>query len=283
MEETIRVTKMNGCGNDFVIIDKREYDKTNMSMADLAVKICDRHFGIGADGMIIPNLPRNRQTDIEWYFYNSDGSTAQMCGNGMRCFAKYVVDNGLVNKKQFSVMTGAGVIWPEVLDCNLVSVNMSKPIFEIAKIPFRGTDIFNFDIEVKGRTFKANAVSMGNPHCVIFTKEDVYEMAKLYGPDLECHPLFPEHTNVEFVNIKSREEIDFCVYERGCGITLACGTGACAAVVMGVLNNLTDCKVKVNLPGGVVTVDWTGYEYDKKSDIYLIGPANYNFYAEYVL
>lgn len=280
---TIKVTKMNGCGNDFVIIDKSEFDKTGLSMSDLAKKICDRNFGVGADGMIIPNLDSSAETDIAWYFYNSDGSTAQMCGNGMRCFAKYVTDKGIIDKKRFSVMTGAGVISPEILDNGLIKVNMSKPILKPAKIPFGGDNILNFDIVAKDKTFKANAVSMGNPHCVIFTDDDVYEMAKIYGPELEKHELFPEKTNVEFIKIKSRSEIDFCVYERGCGITLACGTGACASVVAGVLNNLTDCKVKVNLLGGAVTIDWSGYEANKNSDIYLIGPANYNFYAEYIL
>ncbi len=280
---TIKVTKMNGCGNDFVIIDKSEFDKTGLSMSDLAKKICDRNFGVGADGMIIPNLDSSAETDIAWYFYNSDGSTAQMCGNGMRCFAKYVTDKGIIDKKRFSVMTGAGVISPEILDNGLIKVNMSKPILKPAKIPFGGDNILNFDIVAKDKTFKANAVSMGNPHCVIFTDDDVYEMAKTYGPELEKHELFPEKTNVEFIKIKSRSEIDFCVYERGCGITLACGTGACASVVAGVLNNLTDCKVKVNLLGEAVTIDWSGYEANKNSDIYLIGPANYNFYAEYIL
>ena len=280
---TIKVTKMNGCGNDFVIIDKSEFDKTGLSMSDLAKKICDRNFGVGADGMIIPNLDSSAETDIAWYFYNSDGSTAQMCGNGMRCFAKYVTDKGIIDKKRFSVMTGAGVISPEILDNGLIKVNMSKPILKPAKIPFGGDNILNFDIVAKDKTFKANTVSMGNPHCVIFTDDDVYEMAKTYGPELEKHELFPEKTNVEFIKIKSRSEIDFCVYERGCGITLACGTGACASVVAGVLNNLTDCKVKVNLLVGAVTIDWSGYEANKNSDIYLIGPANYNFYAEYIL
>ena len=281
--DTIKVTKMNGCGNDFIIIDKDEIDKYNIPYDELARKICDRNFGVGADGMIIPYLPSPRTTDIEWIFYNSDGSTAQMCGNGMRCFAKYVVDRGLIDKKEFTVMTGAGVISPEVFDSGLVSVNMSKPILEPKLIPFTGEKILNFEIEVKGKVFKANAISMGNPHCVIFTDEDVYDMAKTYGPYIECHHIFPEKTNVEFVNILSRDEIDFCVYERGCGITLACGTGACASVVAGVLNNLTDCKVKVNLLGGVVTVDWSGYRADSNSDIYLIGPANYNFYGDYIL
>ncbi len=280
---TIKITKMNGCGNDFVIIDKSEFDKANLSMSDMAKKICDRNFGVGGDGMIIPDLTPNNKTDIAWFFYNSDGSTAQMCGNGMRCFAKYVTDKKLVNKNKFSVMTGAGIITPEILDNGLIKVNMSKPILEPEKIPFKGNNILNFDITVKDITLKANAISMGNPHCVIFTDNDVYEMAKTYGPELEKHSLFPEKTNVEFIRIKSRNEVDFCVYERGCGITLACGTGACASVVAGVLNNLTDCKVKVNLLGGAVTVDWTGYKTNKNSDIFLIGPANYNFYAEYVL
>lgn len=280
---TIKITKMNGCGNDFVIIDKSEFDKANLSMSDMAKKICDRNFGVGGDGMIIPDLTQNNKTDIAWFFYNSDGSTAQMCGNGMRCFAKYVTDKKLVNKNKFSVMTGAGIITPEILDNGLIKVNMSKPILEPEKIPFKGNNILNFDITVKDITLKANAISMGNPHCVIFTDNDVYEMAKTYGPELEKLYLFPEKTNVEFIRIKSRNEVDFCVYERGCGITLACGTGACASVVAGVLNNLTDCKVKVNLLGGAVTVDWTGYKTNKNSDIFLIGPANYNFYAEYVL
>lgn len=280
---TIKITKMNGCGNDFVIIDKSEFDKANLSMSDMAKKICNRNFGVGGDGMIIPDLTQNNKTDIAWFFYNSDGSTAQMCGNGMRCFAKYVTDKKLVNKNKFSVMTGAGIITPEILDNGLIKVNMSKPILEPEKIPFKGNNILNFDITVKDITLKANAISMGNPHCVIFTDNDVYEMAKTYGPELEKHYLFPEKTNVEFIRIKSRNEVDFCVYERGCGITLACGTGACASVVAGVLNNLTDCKVKVNLLGGAVTVDWTGYKTNKNSDIFLIGPANYNFYAEYVL
>ena len=282
---TIKLTKMQGCGNDFVIIDYSEYQKTAMPMDELAKKVCDRHFGVGADGMIIPNLNGaqaegdSQKTDIGWYFYNSDGSIAQMCGNGMRCFAKYVYDKGLVNKKEFSVMTGAGIIKPKILDDGNVRVDMGIPVLEDAKIPFKGER----KLKALDREFDITPVSMGNPHCVIIGEDDPMEMALKYGPIIEKHEYFPEKTNTEFVKIISGTEIDMRVYERGCGITLACGTGACAAVVMGVLNNLTDCKVKVNLPGGVVTVDWTGYEYDKNSDIYLIGPANYNFYAEYVL
>lgn len=278
----IKVTKMQGCGNDFVVIDYSEYEKSGLDMSELAKKACDRHFGLGADGMIIPKLD-SEDTDIAWYFYNSDGTTAQMCGNGMRCFAKYVYDKKLIDKKKFSVKTGAGIISPEILEDGNVKVNMSSPILEPKKIPFIGSKNLNQKIKVLDKEFIINAVSMGNPHCVIFTEGDVYEMAKTYGPELEKHEMYPEKTNVEFVKIKSRNEVDFCVYERGCGITLACGTGACASVVAGVLNNLTDCKVKVNLLGGAVTVDWSEHEQGLSENIYLIGPAEYSYFAEYLL
>lgn len=278
----IKVTKMQGCGNDFVVIDYSEYEKSGLDMSELAKKACDRHFGLGADGMIIPKLD-SEDTDIAWYFYNSDGTTAQMCGNGMRCFAKYVYDKKLIDKKKFSVKTGAGIISPEILEDGNVKVNMSSPILEPKKIPFIGSKNLNQKIKVLDKEFIINAVSMGNPHCVIFIEGDVYEMAKTYGPELEKHEMYPEKTNVEFVKIKSRNEVDFCVYERGCGITLACGTGACASVVAGVLNNLTDCKVKVNLLGGAVTVDWSEHADNKSENIYLIGPAEYSYFAEYLL
>ena len=165
----IKITKMQGCGNDFVIIDYAEYEKTGMKMDELAKKICDRNFGVGADGMIIPDLTLSGDgdevADIGWYFYNSDGSTAQMCGNGMRCFAKYVYDNKLVDKKMFSVKTLAGIIKPELLENGLVKVNMGKPILEDKKIPFWGER----KISVMDRNFDITPVSMGNPHCVIFT------------------------------------------------------------------------------------------------------------------
>ena len=275
---TINITKMQGCGNDFVILDYDEYEKSGLTMENLAKKLCDRHFGIGADGMIIPDISVDG-ADIGWYFYNSDGSTAQMCGNGMRCFAKYVYDKQLVNKKQFSVKTSAGTINPEILDSRLVKVNMGKPILENEKIPFKGER----KVHVKGREFEITPVSMGNPHCVIFTDEDPMHFAQTYGPDMEVHPYFPEKTNTEFVKILSKQEIKMCVYERGCGITLACGTGACASVVAGVLNNLTEQNVKVNLPGGAVNVEWCGNRENPDRDIYLTGPAQYSFTAEYML
>ena len=305
----IKLTKMQGCGNDFVIIDFEEYKKTNLDMSKLAKKICDRNFGVGADGMIIPmrekiaesdksgkwkveneklnnfqlstlnSQPSDILADISWYFYNSDGSTAQMCGNGMRCFAKYVYDNKILDKKSFSVKTGAGIIKPEILDNGNVKVNMGTPILEDERIPFKGER----KIKILDKEFNINPVSMGNPHCVIFTDSNPMEMAKKYGPYIEKHEYFPEKTNAEFVRIKSRTEVDLCVYERGCGITLACGTGACATVCACVLNNLTEQSVKVNLPGGTVYVEWQGSAGNPERNIFLTGPAEYSFFAEYLL
>ena len=281
--KTIKLTKMQGCGNDFVIIDYSEYEKTGLKMSELAKKVCDRNFGVGADGMIIPNLsPENKEADIAWYFYNSDGSTAQMCGNGMRCFAKYTYDNKLVDKKSFKVQTLAGIIKPELLENGLVKVNMGKPILEDKKIPF-WSENGEKKLVALDREFEITPVSMGNPHCVIITNDDPMELAQKYGPTIEKHEFFPEKTNTEFVKVKSNMEIDMRVYERGCGITLACGTGACASVVACVLNNLIENKVKVNLLGGPVFVEWQGSKDDTEKDIFLIGSANYSFFAEYML
>ena len=281
--KTIKLTKMQGCGNDFVIIDFQEYEKTGMEMSELAKKVCDRNFGVGADGMIIPKLnPENKEADISWYFYNSDGSTAQMCGNGMRCFTKYCIDNKLVDKKAFSVETLAGIIKPELLENGLIKVNMGKPVLEDKKIPFWNEN-GEHKLIAMDKEFDITPVSMGNPHCVIISDDDPLELAKTYGPVIEKHEFFPEKTNTEFVKVKSRMEIDMRVFERGCGITLACGTGACASVVACVLNNLTENKVKVNLLGGPVFVEWRGSADDTEKDIFLIGSANYSFFADYIL
>lgn len=284
---TIKITKMQGLGNDFVILDYQEYEKASMEMSELAKKLCDRNFGVGADGLIIPNLnPKDKNADIGWYFYNSDGTTAQMCGNGIRCFAKYAKDKQIVRSNKFSVSTLAGIIVPEILEDGMVKVNMSKPILDPKEIPFKGEASLNYDLSVGGETFKINAVSMGNPHCIIFINnngEDLLEKAKTYGPMIENHELFPEKTNVEFIRIKSRSEIDLRVYERGCGITMACGTGACASVVAGILNNLTESIVKVNLLGGPLIIEWQGSSGNIEQDVYMSGPAEYSFFAEYIL
>ncbi len=269
-------TKMQGLGNDFVILDWEEFQEINVPIAELAKKMCKRNFGVGADGLIVvvPNVPG---ADLGWIFYNSDGTPAQMCGNGMRCFAKYVLNKGYIDKHEFTVKTAAGIISPKVNDDGSVTVNMGKPVLEPAKIPFVAETNLNNEIEVWSKKFSLNAVSMGNPHCVIFTEGEISTLAKDYGPDIETHELFPEKTNVEFIKIKSRNEIDLAVWERGCGITLACGTGACASVVAGILNGLLDDKVKVNLPGGSLVIEWAGSKNNPDFPVFMTGAAEFSF------
>ena len=277
----IKITKMQGCGNDFVILDYEEFKKLGLEMSEAAKKLCDRNFGIGADGLIIPNT-NCAEADIGWFFYNSDGTTAQMCGNGMRCFAKYVYEKGLVNKKEFTVKTLAGIISPKILENGFVCVNMSKPILLSEKIPFIPNNNLNYKISVKNRIFEGNAISMGNPHFVIFIRddEDLLKLAKEYGPEIEVSAEFPEKTNVEFIKIKSHKKIELCVWERGCGITLACGTGACASTVAGILNGYIENSVEVQLLGGNVKVDWQGSTEAPDADVFLSGPAEFVFEAE---
>lgn len=277
----IKITKMQGCGNDFVILDYEEFKKLGLEMSEAAKKLCDRNFGIGADGLIIPNT-NCAEADIGWFFYNSDGTTAQMCGNGMRCFAKYVYEKGLVNKKEFAVKTLAGIISPKILENGFVCVNMSKPILLSEKIPFIPNNNLNYKISVKNRIFEGNAISMGNPHFVIFIRddEDLLKLAKEYGPEIEVSAEFPEKTNVEFIKIKSHKKIELCVWERGCGITLACGTGACASTVAGILNGYIENSVEVQLLGGNVKVDWQGSVEAPDADVFLSGPAEFVFEAE---
>ena len=279
---TIKITKMQGCGNDFVILDYDEFKKMSCEMSEVAKKLCDRNFGIGADGLIIPKT-QTEDTDIGWFFYNSDGTTAQMCGNGMRCFAKYVYDKGFVNGREFTVKTLAGVMTPQILEDGQVRVNMSNPILATEKIPFLPSNNLNYKISVKNRIFEGNAISMGNPHFVIFIKddEDLLSLAKEYGPEIELSAEFPEKTNVEFVKIKSQKKIEMCVWERGCGITLACGTGACASVVAGILNGHLENSVDVELLGGTVNVTWNGLPNKPEGDVFLTGPAEYVFEANY--
>ena len=282
----IKVTKMQGCGNDFVIADYDDYqlgvaEKRWENMSEAAKILCNRNFGIGADGFVIPNTNTD-EADIGWFFYNSDGTTAQMCGNGIRCFAKYVYDKGLVNKKEFSVKTLAGIIKPKLLDDGRVRVNMSMPILESEKIPFLPLNNLNYKISVKDKIFEGNAVSMGNPHFVIFadTDENLLDLAKEYGAEIEKSAEFPEKTNVEFAKVISEDKIELRVWERGCGITLACGTGACATTVAGILNGLVEHSVDVKLLGGTVHIDWPGNKYDTKHDVYMTGAASYVYTAE---
>lgn len=242
--------KWQGLGNDFIILENTDATR------ELAKAMCDRNFGVGADGIfsVVKPNPNTKleNVDIAWKFYNSDGSVAQMCGNGMRCFAKYVYDKGIITKEKFAVQTLAGVIIPEVLETGQVMVNMGIPVLDGEKIPCIAEDPKNISIE----GFSAFAVSMGNPHCVIFTNGDTARLALEVGPKIEVSPLFPEKTNVEFVKVISRNKIKVDVFERGCGITMACGTGACASTVAGIKKGLLDNDVEVILPGGNLKIQY---------------------------
>ena len=278
----IKFTKMNGLGNDFVILDYEEYKNTKFSPDNLAKKLCNRNFGIGADGLIIVN-PNSQNTDISWIFYNSDGSVAQMCGNGMRCFARYVYDKKFVDKKEFSVETKAGTIIPEIISENEIRVNMGRPILEPKEVPCKSENNLNIPYTLGDKKFLLNAVSMGNPHCIIFVENDSKKFALEYGSKIECDGLFPEKTNVEFVEILSKNEVNINVWERGCGITLACGTGACATTVAGILNGYLTNKVKANLPGGALTIEWNGSKSDTNHNVFMSGRADYSFTGEIII
>ncbi len=282
--ESIKFTKMQGIGNDFVVIEEKELQKIVSSRPELAEKLCDRRFGIGADGLIIV-LEKSSGTDFEWAFYNSDGSVAEMCGNGVRCFARYVFEKGLTNKKEFTVKTLAGVIGLKINDDKTVTVNMGKPVLEAAKIPvnFEKSPVLGQKIKVADREFIFNAVSMGNPHCVIFEQKNTEELALEYGKDIEFADIFPKKTNVEFVQILSCNEIKIDVWERGCGITKACGTGACASVVAAILNNLTNNEVIASLPGGQLKIRWDGSSGDFDKDVFMTGAAEFVFLGEFLL
>jgi diaminopimelate epimerase len=272
----IKFTKMNGLGNDFIILDYEEYKKTNLPADKLALKLCNRNFCIGADGLIIINKATEK-ADISWIFYNSDGSVAEMCGNGMRCFARYVYDNHIIDKKEFSVETKAGIIRPKIISENEVRVNMGKPILDPAKIPCNSDKILNVPYE---NNFKLNLISMGNPHCIIFVEKDSKRLAVEFGSKIENDKMFPEKTNVEFAEILSKNEVILNVWERGCGITSACGTGSCATVVAGILNGYLNNNVKVHLPGGDLNIEWQGNAKDTEHDVFMIGRADYSFKGE---
>lgn len=278
----IKFTKMNGLGNDFVILDYDEYKKANIPADKLALKLCNRNFSIGADGLIIVN-PNTDKADISWIFYNSDGSIAQMCGNGMRCFARYIYDKKIIDKKEFSVETKAGIIVPKIISENEVCVNMGIPILEPNKIPCKTKTNLNIPYTLNNKDFLLNTVSMGNPHCVIFVEKDGKKLAKKYGSIIENDSLFPEKTNVEFVEILSKDEVIINVWERGCGITSACGTGACATVVAGILNGYLNNCVKANLPGGELKIEWKGGSDDIKHSVFMTGRADYSFFGEVII
>ena len=265
-------TKMHGCGNDYVYVDCTNGMIENPG--EISRKVSHRHFGIGSDGLIL--ICSSDVADFRMAMYNADGSEGAMCGNGIRCVAKYVYDKGLTDKKNLSIETKSGIKKLELTVENgkvsLVKVNMGAPILKSKDIPVAvDTDkCIDADINVDGKVYKVTCVSMGNPHAVTFIDEDVnkFPLDKI-GPKFENHPMFPDRVNTEFVQVLNRHEVNMRVWERGSGETLACGTGTCATVVACVLNGLTEDEITVHLLGGDILV-----KYDRDNDtVWMTGPA----------
>jgi diaminopimelate epimerase len=245
-------TKMHGCGNDFIVVDC-----LGGPVADLekvAKRLSHRRFGVGADQLL--TVSRSKIADFKMEIYNADGSQVEMCGNGIRCFAKYVYERGLTSKKELAVETLAGVIRPRIVG-DQVEVDMGEPILDGRKIPVNADGkILNHPLEVKGSVYQITCVSMGNPHCVVYVDDlDRLDLPAI-GPSFEHHPFFPKRVNTEFVRILKPDEVRMRVWERGAGETWACGTGACAVTVAGVLTGRTARKMTLHLMGGDLAVEW---------------------------
>jgi diaminopimelate epimerase len=255
----MKFVKMHGLGNDFVIIDSRTEPLDGIDLSQLAIKLCDRHYGIGADGVLIAG-PSDK-ADVNMRVLNPDGSEAEMCGNGIRCFVKYIYETLNVKKDLISVETLAGIILPSILEHKgrtaIVEVDMGAPV-----------EIQGSKVKVQNRTFDATLVSMGNPHCVIFVDDLGKISIDELGPMIESNKMFPNRTNVEFVQVISPKEAMVKVWERGAGETLACGTGACASAVAGNTLGKLEKDVLIRLPGGNLDIEW-----QEDKHVILRGPA----------
>ncbi|WP_027084217.1 diaminopimelate epimerase [Cohnella panacarvi] len=265
-------TKMHGLGNDFIVVAGEQALPAGVD--ELAIKLCNRYFGIGADGLVYI-LP-SEVADFRMRIINSDGSEAEQCGNAIRCVSKYVYDNGLTNKTSLTIETlGAGVqpVELELTDGQVsrVTVDMGQPILNGLDVPttIDANPVIGHTVTVDGRDFAFTAVSMGNPHCVIYVDDAVNFDLATWGPKLEKHPLFPRKINVEFATANSRDQVDMRVWERGAGPTLACGTGACATLVSSVLNGHTGRRATISLAGGDLLIEWN----ESNNRVYMTGPA----------
>ena len=268
----IEFAKYHGLGNDFILIDNRHSAEPVVTPEQAAV-LCDRHFGIGADGVIFA-LPGQNDTDYTMRIFNSDGSEPEMCGNGIRCLAKFIADlEGSEAKTLYRIHTGAGVISPELRSDSQVKVDMGVPRLLAAQIPTTlgapDAKVIDVPIEVAGKSWSVTCVSMGNPHCITFVDDVAAVALEAVGPQFEHHQVFPQRTNTEFIQVIRRDYVKMRVWERGAGVTLACGTGACASVVAGVLVGKCDRKTAVELPGGVLEIEWA----EVSGRIYMTGPA----------
>lgn len=265
-------TKMHGLGNDFVIVYGEQALPANASQ--LALLVCNRYFGIGADGLVYI-LPSER-ADFRMRIINSDGTEAEQCGNAIRCVSKYVYDNGYIDRQEITIETlGAGVqkVQLTVLDGKVekVRVDMGEPILNGLQVPttIDAEQVVGHPIEANGQSFSFTAVSMGNPHCVIPVEDAASFDYSVIGPLLEKHELFPKKINVEFVTVYNRNHVEMRVWERGAGPTLACGTGACATLVASVLRGVTDREATISLQGGDLYIEWNSSD----NHVYMTGPA----------
>lgn len=268
--------KMHGLGNDFVFIeDKTGQDK---DYTVLARAMCNRHTGIGADGLIV--IVDSRVADVRMRIINSDGSEAEMCGNGIRCFAKYVYDSGIIEKKQFTVETPAGIMEPEITvgadnKAELITINMGRPSFNRSEIPMEGTDgrVLNEDLGVDGKNWKITSLLMGVPHTVTYVDDvDSVDIEKI-GPLFEKHEAFPKHTNINFAQQMDDRTVKVRTWERGAGATLACGTGSCSVAVASFLNGRTGREVDIQLPLGTLHIEYR----EEDGNVYMTGPAAVSF------
>lgn len=264
----VRFTKMHGLGNDFVVIDlmtqRARIDEETVK------KLGDRNFGIGFDQLLLVEAPTDPDMDFKYRIFNSSGEEVEHCGNGARCFARFVTDKRLTGKDEIAVQTQQGPIYLSLIGDNDVRVDMGKPYLQPADIPFNAAEqAETYRISADGEEFEIGAVSMGNPHCVLIVDSVARAPVETLGPRLENHPSFPNKANIGFMEIVNRRQIRLRVFERGAGETLACGTGACAAVVYGQIRGLLDHKVEVELSGGKLNIEWNQGD----SPVIMTGPA----------
>ncbi|WP_455554399.1 diaminopimelate epimerase [Comamonas sp.] len=276
----IRFTKMQGAGNDFVVLDETR-GQLGLTPAHYRF-LANRHFGIGADQILTVRPSPAEGVDFEYVIHNADGGEVEQCGNGARCFARYVHDKGLTNKTEIRVHTRAGVIAPQLQADGRVTVNMGAPVLDAAQVPFDGQGLqaqqrhraqvwpLALSAPAPGTQVEIVAVSMGNPHAVQIVDDVDTAPVSVMGPQIENHVRFPQRVNAGFMQLLSRTQVKLRVYERGAGETLACGTGACAAVVAGILRGELDHRVDVHTRGGLLTIEWAGGEQDP---VMMTGPA----------
>lgn len=275
----IKFTKMQALGNDYLYVDCFKQKLAGVNFSLLAKKICDRHFGVGSDGLIL--VAPGKTCKFRMIFYNPDGTEAEMCGNGIRCFACFLYEHGLSKSRIQHIETKAGIIHTEIISTGedfLIRTDIGKPILEREKIPMKGKGAFcmNESLNLNRRRVKITSLSLGNPHTVIFVKEFSLEWRRI-GWMVENHPIFPRRTNVEFVKILNPEKIQLKIWERGVGETLASGTGASAATVAGVLNKKLNRKVAALFDKGELMIEWN----EKNDHLYITGPATSVFSGVY--